>query len=186
MTNSSKNLDFFYSQCYSLTGSNVWKCKQQGGGTLLLLVFFVFWIIISAHLDLEVVIFGAVISTIVYLFVRSQMHHKPISFKRFTFNILCGFKYAGILVWETAKASVAVLRIVFSRSINIKPRLIFFKPGINTETARVVLANSITLTPGTITAEIHDGVFCIHCLDEGLDDGIGDSVFIKMLRRFEE
>ena len=149
-------------------------------------MFFIFWLIISARLDLEVVIFGAVISTVVYLFVRSQMHYKPVSFKRFYFNILRGFKYAGILVWETAKASVAVLRIVFSRSINIKPRLIFFKPNLNADTSRVVLANSITLTPGTITAEIHDGVFCIHCLDEGMDEGIDDSVFIKMLRKFEE
>ena len=152
----------------------------------MLLMLFVFWLIISARLDLEVVIFGVVISTLVYLFVRSQMHYRPVSFKKFFFYCLCGFKYAVILVWETAKANVAVLRIVFSRSINIKPHLIFFKPSIKTETARVVLANSITLTPGTITAEIQDGVFCVHCLDEGMGEGIHDSVFIKMLREFEE
>ena len=152
----------------------------------MLLIFFLFWLIISARLDAETGVFGAIISTLVYLFVRSHMHYKAASVGKILFNLLRGFKYAGILVWETAKASVGVLRIVYSRSISIRPQLIFFRPNLKTNTAKVVLANSITLTPGTITAEIDNGLYCIHCLDKEIGDGIDDSTFIRQLLKFEE
>ena len=49
-----------------------------------------------------------------------------------------------------------------------------------------LLANSITLTPGTITVSVEDDRFCVHCLDKELAEGMEDSVFVKLLEEMEE
>ena len=62
---------------------------------------------------------------------------------------------------------------------------LFFDVDIQSEFLRFVLANSITLTPGTITVDVDDNHFCVHALDYTLAEGIEDSVFIKLLRKME-
>ena len=50
----------------------------------------------------------------------------------------------------------------------------------------MLLANSITLTPGTITVSVEGNRFCVHCLDWELADGVEDSVFVELLKEMEE
>ena len=57
---------------------------------------------------------------------------------------------------------------------------------IESEFLRFVLANSITLTPGTITVDVDDNHFCVHALDYTLAEGVENSVFIKLLKKMEE
>ena len=57
---------------------------------------------------------------------------------------------------------------------------------LKTNVARVLLANSITLTPGTITAELEDDYFTIHCVDSSFAEGIENSSFVKILERLEK
>ena len=142
--------------------------------------------VISGKQDIEVIIVGAVISVAIYWFVRKQMRYKPVNIRTVIRKVPNVFRYVGILIWETAKANLSVLRIVFSRSVSIKPRLVYLRIDLKSDATRVVLANSITLTPGTITAEMDDGVYCIHCLDEGMSENLDDSIFVRELKKFEE
>ena len=48
-----------------------------------------------------------------------------------------------------------------------------------------MLANSITLTPGTITVSLEDDTLLVHCLDKTLSEGMEDSEFVKMLEKLE-
>ena len=48
-----------------------------------------------------------------------------------------------------------------------------------------MLANSITLTPGTITVKLSGDEFSVHCLDKSLAVGLSDSIFVKLLMRIE-
>jgi multicomponent Na+:H+ antiporter subunit E len=50
----------------------------------------------------------------------------------------------------------------------------------------VILANSITLTPGTITVSLTDDHLLVHCLDKSLAEGMDDSVFVRLLQKMEE
>jgi len=49
----------------------------------------------------------------------------------------------------------------------------------------VLLANSITLTPGTITVTLEEDVYRIHCLDESFVDGLGGGRILKILEKME-
>ena len=61
-----------------------------------------------------------------------------------------------------------------------------FKTDLHSTFARVLLANSITLTPGTITVALTGNEYTVHCLDKELAEGISSSVFVKLLEKIEE
>ena len=75
--------------------------------------------------------------------------------------------------------------MILSPGFQNKPVIIHFKTDLKSRTARVLLANSITLTPGTITVSLEDDVYTVHCLDKSLAEGIDSSVFVKLLKKLE-
>ena len=144
------------------------------------------WLVFSRQLNVGVVVSGIIISIIVYGFACAHMRYRlTFDYKLMRKLFLC-IRYILVVVWEAAKATIAVLRIVFSRNIKVEPCLVYFRTELNTNTARAILANSITLTPGTITVALDDGLFCVHCLDKKFAGRIEDSVFVKQLLKIEE
>ena len=57
--------------------------------------------------------------------------------------------------------------------------------GFHTQLQNVLLANSITLTPGTITLFQEGDHFVVHCLRREFGDGIEESSFVKLLRKIK-
>ena len=151
----------------------------------LFFLYLLLWLIFSLRLSAEIVAIGIIISAAVYWFACSHLRYKPASDIILLKNFLIGLQYVVILVWETAKANVAVFRIVFNRTIRVDPCIIYFNANLKTNIARVVLANSITLTPGTITITLNDDLFCVHCLNREMAQSMEDSVFVRQLRKFE-
>lgn len=72
-----------------------------------------------------------------------------------------------------------------SPHIRVQPVIVRFKTDLKTKTARVLLANSITLTPGTITVALQDNEYTVHCLDRRFSEGLSDSVFVRLLHKIE-
>ncbi len=77
------------------------------------------------------------------------------------------------------------IRLALSFRYEIDPVIVKFKTDLKTDMAKAVLANSITLTPGTITISVEGDEFTVHALDRDLVQGISESVFVKRLRRME-
>ena len=67
----------------------------------------------------------------------------------------------------------------------IDPVLVTVRVPLRTEFARFMLANSITLTPGTITVDADSDRFTVHCLHGRLIAGIEDSTFVHLLQKME-
>ena len=74
--------------------------------------------------------------------------------------------YGPWLLWEIAKANWDVARIILKPSLPIKPRLMRIRASQKTDLAKVIYANSITLTPGTITLDVRDDKFLVHALSD--------------------
>ena len=49
-----------------------------------------------------------------------------------------------------------------------------------------MLANAITLTPGTITVSLEDNRYTVHCLDESMAEGMNESVFVDYIEKLEK
>ena len=148
-------------------------------------IFFLIWIIFNGQFTLEIAAFGLVIAGALYWFICKFMDYKPrhdlVLCKRFFLLI----HYIFILVKEILKANIAVFKMVYSAKYQLEPAVVHFTATLNSTFARVLLANSITLTPGTITVSLNDNEYVVHCLDKELAQGIDHSIFVKLLERIE-
>ena len=114
-------------------------------------IFLALWIIFNGKFTLEILLFGIVIASVIYWFmcrfIDFSIQKDLLLWKR---GLLL-LRYFGILILEIIKANVTTMKLLFSEKYEIEPVLITFQTTLETRMARVLLANSITLTPGTIT-----------------------------------
>ena len=80
--------------------------------------------------------------------------------------------YLPWLMVEIVKANFDVARIVLSQDMAISPRLIRVKASQKTVLGQVVYANSITLTPGTVSLDLRDGEILVHALTNETAEGV--------------
>lgn len=79
--------------------------------------------------------------------------------------------YALWLLKEIAKASIAVTRIIWRPKLNLEPAFAWIPSGQRNSTGLVTFANSITLTPGTVSVLVRGNQIGVHALEQsGLDD----------------
>lgn len=80
--------------------------------------------------------------------------------------------YAPYLLWEIAKANVEMAFVILHPSLPIDPRVVEYDAAIWGSVPSTTLANSITLTPGTLTVDIIDDVFHVHALVPASEEGL--------------
>ena len=150
------------------------------------LLLFFFWIILNGRLTVEIVVLGLMFAAIVYAFVLKFMGLTWEREKSFWKHFLWGVQYIAILLKEIAVANLVVLKIVLSPKKKVHPVIVSFDAPLKNHILQAILADSITLTPGTITVRLYEEKFEVLCLDESMAEGINDSIFVKMLRKWEE
>lgn len=149
------------------------------------LLFFLLWIIFNGRITTEIVLFGIVIAAALYWFICKFMDFSP---KRELMYLKKGgylIQYLYYLIKEIVAANFATMKLVCSSSKVVEPVLIEFDTHFKNDTSKFLLANSITLTPGTITVSIQGDRFTVHCLDKTLAEGLESSVFVKLLEKIE-
>ena len=149
-------------------------------------IFLALWIVLNGRVTVEIISFGLVIAAALYWFICKYMDYSPKkelwALKKFPLII----QYFYYLVKEIVIANFATMKLLLSSNYVIEPTLVHFKTTLKTDTAKFLLANSITLTPGTITVSIEENCFTVHCLDKSFAEGIESSVFVKLLEKIEE
>ena len=150
------------------------------------LLFFLAWIIFNGNLTLEIALFGVVIALGMFAFICKFMDYSIHKELRFYKLVPVFLQYIFLLVKEIVQANLTVCRMILSRKEIMEPVIVHVHTNLKTETARVILANSITLTPGTITVSLTDDDLLVHCLDKSLAEGMEDSSFVKLLEKMEK
>lgn len=133
---------------------------------------FIFWQLLTWSFAAEEMIAGAVISVAVALFsARFFVHEKPFYIYNPARLFVLLFYCLVIFMWELIKANVDVAKRALSPGkLRINPGIVKVPANLASEYGTVMLANSITLTPGTITMDIADDEsgkkwFYIHWID---------------------
>jgi len=131
-------------------------------------LFGIIWCLIHGNIDINNFIFGFLLGL---LTIRPfRFLYKPEeNFKLFSppTRIFSIIKYLMVLIREIIKASIIVAKIVTRPKIDIKPGIIAVPIRCKTDLGITGIANTITLTPGTITVDISDdhSVLYVHCID---------------------
>ena len=154
------------------------------------ILLFLLWIILNGRFTLDwgmlqIVITGLVLVGAFTLFAKKFLGYKFSAELRLWKKLPLLIAYTAVLVKEIVKSSFAMMSIVVRRK-NCEPTIIKVTPPLKTRLARVIFANSVTLTPGTITADVQNSCFTIHCIDKSFAEGIEDCQFIKLLKRIEK
>lgn len=148
------------------------------------IILFLFWILINGKINLEITIIGLIICALVNLFARYFLNF---TFKKdvaYCKNIGLFILYFFLLVIEVIKSNWNIITLIWSKK-EIEPKVVHFNVDLKTRLLRVLFANSITLTPGTITIELDDDQYIVHALRYEYIDGIENSSILKVLRRME-
>lgn len=80
--------------------------------------------------------------------------------------------YTPWIMWEIVKANIDVAKIVLNPKMPISPRLVRVQGTQKSDLGRTIYANSITLTPGTITLDVRGDSFLVHALTEDAAKGV--------------
>ena len=149
-------------------------------------ILWILWFLFHGKVTLEIFFFWLLICNGVYWLMCHYMEYDVKKDMRLIFKLPLYIKYACVLVWEVIKSNLAVMRIILSPGLEAEPGFVSFETDLKTEVARVTLANSMTLTPGTYTVALEENKYVIHALDMAFTEDISESVFVKQLRRLED
>ena len=147
---------------------------------------FIFWIILNGSITYEIILIGTVLSAFVTVFSYKNIRVSRELEKKVVKNLGKIIKYLTILLVEVIKANIDIIKLVLSKNPEISPTLKPMKAKLKSRISRVALANSITLTPGTITVSMNQDDLLIHAIEKSNLDGIEESIFVEKLQEMEE
>ena len=149
------------------------------------LIMFGFWIMLSGKFDLFHLTLG-VLSSALVSFLSADL----LMFKEGKNRLATGVRFLMYLPWLLYQIVLSTMHVTFlalhpRMKDQIDPTIVTFKTKLNTNIAKVALANSITLTPGTITVRIEDQVFYVHAISRKAAAGLPGEMEDRLARVFE-
>jgi len=148
------------------------------------LFLFAFWLVLSGHYTPFLVSMGFLVTLgVVWLARRMDLvDHEghPIHLGHRAL-----FVYWPWLVREIIKSGWDVTRIVLNPRLPVSPTLVRFRPSQHTDVCLTTHANSITLTPGTISVEVSRSEFLVHAVTAAGAEGIREGEMDRRVTRFE-
>ena len=148
----------------------------------LFLSLFGFWLLMSGHYTVLITSLGVVSCLLcVYLTIKGNfLDNETIPIYFFPRLI----QYTIWLIKEIFISNITTAKVILSKSE--EPELFSVKATQNTNEGKVTYANSITLTPGTVTTQIKDNVFEVHALTKEFGDDVRGSEMDRMVTWLEK
>ena len=157
-------------------------------GIITFILSFATWIILSGRFDGFHLTLGIVSCVIVTVLSGRALYEN--GEKTLTERFSESFRFVHYLVWllyQIIKANIRVLYLALHPRVKevISPSVFAFKSELKTKFAQVVLANSITLTPGTVTVRLIDDIFTVHMIEGDFAKDITGQMQRRVARVFE-
>jgi multicomponent Na+:H+ antiporter subunit E len=130
----------------------------------------VFWLLCSGHFEPALLAYG-VLSCVLVLVVCLRLNVVDPEALPFHFGLRT-FLYFPWLFWEIVKANIDVAKIILDPALPIHPHIIRVRASQRSEVGQVMYANSITLTPGTISLDVRDNQILVHALTKEAAAGV--------------
>lgn len=152
---------------------------------VLFIALLLFWLLLSSDYDAQHIITGLLLSALVTWFwgdIADLLPSKSL-IRKLPATLLFGLA----LLWEIVVANYQVAKTMMSNTSKVESGFIMFKPELQTSWGRIILANSITLTPGTVTVDVNPdtGVFLVHSLTQSLREGLADGLLVRRIQALE-
>jgi multicomponent Na+:H+ antiporter subunit E len=144
----------------------------------------IFWVVMSGFIDVIHLSMGVVTVVGVLVFNSKLKNHQffeddmsDLSELRFGM----AFYYFFWMIWQIIIAGFHVLWVITSPKMPIQTTVLTFRANLPSAHAKMILGNSITLTPGTLTMDIEGDLFTVHALTAKSYEGIINDEMPKMV-----
>jgi multicomponent Na+:H+ antiporter subunit E len=136
------------------------------GRLVLFFLGFVTWMLLTWPLDVQNAAVGIFVAAFVAFLTGDMFTRRPHHFLHITRYLWFGY-YVPFFLWECFKANIDVALRILNPGLPINPGIVKVKTTLKSDTGLTFLANSITLTPGTLSVDIDqkEGVLYIHWID---------------------
>lgn len=149
----------------------------------LMLILAVAWLVWSGDREALLLAFGGFsCALVVFVCFRMEIVENP---GRAVSMALRHLYYVPWLFWEIFKSSMDVARIILDPKLPIRPQLIRVKASQRSEVGQVIYANSITLTPGTISLDVRKDRILVHALTDEAAEGLKNGEMDGYVARLE-
>ena len=148
------------------------------------IVLFFVWFLWNNTLDITTLLIGVGLSFLIAVFYCRKCNlfiEIKLSPKAIIYTII----YLFVFLWELLKSNIEVAFIVLNPVLPINPGIIEAKTKLKSKMGRLILANSITLTPGTFTIDIIEDTYYIHCIDISNEQDV-EQATKKIILKFEK
>ncbi len=152
----------------------------------ILLIYLVYWTILSEKLTLEHIAIGSIVCLAIFIFNKKTSFNNRLEKLLHLKSIKYWAIFVVLLIKEIFKSNLNVAKIVLSPKLNISPSLIYINTNIKSDLYKSILANSITLTPGTLTINLNDDELLIHCLQKDSSLSLNNNVLEKIIMKAED
>ena len=149
--------------------SNISNEKNYFFKSIFLFIFlFILWLLLSGHYNFLLISFG-IVSSLLCVWLSNKMG--LFNNKNFTLKFIIKLPiYWSWLIIEIIKSNISTAKIIIND--NCDPEIFYVKSSSKSDIGKANYANSITLTPGTVTVEIDNDNFLIHALSSEIGEDL--------------
>ena len=147
-------------------------------------MLFALWLLLSRHYEPLFVAFGVGTCTVAVLVAKRM---GTLDAESAPFHLAGrAAAYLPWLAWEVLRSNILVARTILSRRMPIDPAIVHFRSSQKTDLGRFVYANSITLTPGTVTTGVVGDDLEVHALSQAHVDGSEENDMNRRVSALEQ
>lgn len=147
------------------------------------LIFFIIYLFLTYPFDIQEILTGFVVSILFVFFFKNFLDYFSLKTPLFI-SLFYLVLYVFYLLMEIVKANLNVAKIVLSPKITVNSAIISCKTQLKSDLGKSILANSITLTPGTLSVDFYGDRLFIHCID--VKSTSEEDVYKDIVKPFED
>jgi len=144
----------------------------------------ILWLLLTSTFNSQEFLVGIFVCFVIAVITHKfyiRIGFPTINFKRFCFFVI----YILVLFYEIIKANLDVALRIIRPSLPINPGVVIIKTRLKSDIAKTILANSITLTPGTFTLDIQGDKLLIHWIDvEATDIEVATNIIGERFEKY--
>ncbi|MBM7624978.1 Na+/H+ antiporter subunit E [Sporohalobacter salinus] len=159
--------------------------KQTINFWIMNLLLFSFWFLLSGNFNIFNIGTGLIIAYLVSN-LSIKVFDKEMKFWYRPQQLLLLARFFVRLLSEIIKANLSMAWIIINPELSVSPGVVKFRTSLKSDLAKVILANTITLTPGTLTIEINRDEFIVHVINRESIKGLFSNEIEKLLSKIEE
>lgn len=130
---------------------------------VLFITLMLFWVMLTQSLAVDSLLVGIVVALLISVIYKDGLSFFT-EFRATPEAVVAGLHYYAYFFRKLLESNFRLAAIVVSPDLPINPGIVKIRTGLKSRMGRLMLANSITLTPGTLSVEIEDEWLYVHCV----------------------